>query len=287
MMMMLLAALVSVTGADVIEMTPSTMAKAVSRHKRIVVFMYDGACPASAKFQPWLFAMSQLMPRLAFARIDVSGPGHPVAATFQVSSSPAIKMFQRESQAGERVIDYQGPLKFDDLVEWCRTLVAGKKHAHSTAGFEPPEHAAAARAAKDRSEKSNALNGLPASVRAMAETMVREQRLQRVLKQRGNGMTEKYEDLVSTRYQQLVADEGIDVNDKFASQEANRRARDSVRDELLDSAPADIREEIEREVHLGASKSQGDQEVAKGTTKGTKKRAKKTKEKARRDKDEL
>ena len=205
-------------GADVVEMSPATMSKAVSRHKRMVVFMYDGACPATSRFQPWLFALSQLMPRLAFGRIDVSGTGRPVGATFKVSGSPAIKMFLRDSPAGERIIDYQGPLDFDALSDWCRAVVAGKEHAHSQLGFEPPEHAAAAAASKEASKKSNELNALPESVRAMAETMVREQRLQRVLKQRGGGMAEKYEEMVTARYQQLMKDGGVDEGNQFGTQ---------------------------------------------------------------------
>jgi len=165
-------------------------------------------------------------------------------------------MFQRDSSAGERIIDYHGPLEFDALVEWCRALMAGREHLHSRRGYEPPEHAAATRASKEASKEGNELNKLPKSVRAMAETMVREQRLQRVLKQRGGGMAEKYEVLVSERYKQIVAEEGTNVNDQFASQEANRRARDQVRDQLLSSAPSDIREDIEREVHLGGQKAE-------------------------------
>jgi len=246
------------------------------------VFMYEGACPESAKFRPWLYAMSQLMPRLAFGRIDVSGPGGPVAATFKVlphSGSPAIKMFQRDNPEGKRIIDYRGPLEFDAMADWCRAVVAGREHSHSQEGYEPPEHAAAAAASKEASKKGNALDKLPDSVRAMAETMVREQRLQRVLKQRGGGMAEKYENLVSERYQQIVSEEGTNVDEKFASQEANRRARDEVRNQLLSTAPADVREEIEREVHLGKQDAQAASSQGGGEPKPKKKKHKQQKKK--------
>ena len=69
-------------------------------------------------------------------------------------------------------------------------------------------------------------------------------------------MVQKYEDLVSELYKKIVADEGIDVNSQYATQEANRRARDSVRGQLLSTAPMDIREEVEGEVHIGGSSVQ-------------------------------
>ncbi|KAL1528502.1 hypothetical protein AB1Y20_009845 [Prymnesium parvum] len=246
-----LAALSGVMGVDVIELSPSTLSRTVSRHKRMVVLLYSSPCLASSQFEPWLYAISQLMPRLAFGRIDVSGPAAPVAATFNVSSLPAIKVFLRDNPVGERIIDYEGPLEFDRLVDWCRAIVHGIPHADSRVAFEPQEHMP--QSASKGSTSSNELNDLPASVRLMAETMVREQRLQRVLKQRGGGMIDRYESLVASRYQKIVEDEAIDVNDKFASQEGNRRARDQVRDEILATAPADVREEIERDVHLGGS----------------------------------
>ena len=233
-----------------LQLDRTTLAPTVSRHKRMVIIMHDGASPALFKFQPWLFALTTLLPRLPIGKMDVSGEGKGVGAAFKVSGSPAIKMFLRDNPSGKRIVDYSGPLEFDALLSWCRAAAADKDHEHSAPGFEPPEHA------KAQSKKgTNKLQQLPPSVRAMAETMVREQRLQRILRERGGGMGDKYEDLVSARYQQIVADEGTDTNDKFASQEANRRARDLVRAELLQSAPADVREEVEEDVHLGDAAS--------------------------------
>lgn len=237
-------------GADVLQLAPNTLAPTVSRHKRMVVIMHDGASAALFKFQPWLFALTTLLPRLPIGRIDVSGEGQGVRAAFKVSGTPAIKMFLRDNPSGKRIVDYQGPLEFDALLSWCRAVVADKDHEHSAAAYEPPEHT------QTPSKKpTNKLQQLPPSVRAMAETMVREQRLQRILREQGGGMAEKYEELIAARYQQLITSEGTDTNDKFATQEVNRRARDLAREELLQSAPADIREEVEEEVHLGDAAS--------------------------------
>ena len=77
-------------------------------------------------------------------------------------------------------------------------------------------------------DEAGALDKLPPSVRAMAETMVREQRLQRILRDRGGGFAEKYEQLVSERYAAIMSEERLNADDKFVVQEANRRARDAV-----------------------------------------------------------
>ena len=213
----------------------------------MVVIMHDGADPALSKFQPWLFALTTVLPRLTIGQIDVSDQGRDIGASFKVSGSTAIKMFLRDNPKGKRIVDYQGPLEFDALLGWCNAGIAGEEHAYSAPGHEPPENAANPEGARG----TNKMDKLPPSVRAMAETMVREQRLQRLLKERGDGMFQKYEDLVSSQYRGIIDEEKTDLNDKYAAQEANRRARDIVRNELLLSAPADIREEIEGEVHLG------------------------------------
>ena len=48
-----------------------------------------------------------------------------------------------------------------------------------------------------------------------------------------------------------MKEEGTDLSDKFGVQEANRRARDQVREEILESAPEHIREEVESDVSMG------------------------------------
>lgn len=234
--------------SEILQLDRTTLASSVSRHKRMVVIMHEGASPTLSKFQPWLFVLSTLMPRMPIGRVDLSGEGRGVGTTFKVSGGPAVKMFLRDNPKGERIVDYRGPLEFDALLSWCRAVIAGQGSDHSAPGYEPPEHAKVSHPKGGKG--ANKLDKLPPSVRAMAETMVREQRLQRLLKDRP-GMVERYEDLVSARYQQIISGEGTDVENKFASQEANRRARDQVRTELLESAPDDIREEVERDVHLG------------------------------------
>ena len=92
---------------------------------------------------------------------------------------------------------------------------------------------------------------LPESVRLMAQTMVRETRLQRILKQHGGGRAEHYDAMVATKYRELIEEEKTDLGDKFAVQEVNRRARDAVRTELMVDAPLHIREEVEADVSLG------------------------------------
>ena len=85
----------------------------------------------------------------------------------------------------------------------------------------------------------------------MAETMVRETRLQRILTERGGGRAEHYNRLVQERFAKIVGDEETDMEDKFAVQEANRRARNEVQEELLKDAPANIRAEVRAAVNLG------------------------------------
>ena len=64
-------------------------------------------------------------------------------------------------------------------------------------------------------------------------------------------LLEQYEQAVRERYNWFIKQDGFDADDKFAVQEANRKARETVRQELLESAPFEIREEIEEDVALG------------------------------------
>ena len=83
--------------------------------------------------------------------------------------------------------------------------------------------------------------------------MVRETRLQKLLKERGGGRYEQYTEMVAQRYNSIIAAEHTDTDDKFEVQEANRRARDQVREELLAEAPDYIKAEIEGEINMGDS----------------------------------
>ena len=108
----------------VADMDMHSMRETVNRFSRMVVLMHDGSAAVKA-FQPWLYALAQAMPQLRFARIDVAGEARIVADTFGVTALPAIKIFQRDLEAGKRVVDYTGPLEFDPLLEWCEAMVAG------------------------------------------------------------------------------------------------------------------------------------------------------------------
>ena len=95
---------------------------------------------------------------------------------------------------------------------------------------------------------------MPESVRRMAETMVREKRLQRLLAARGAEASEAYSRRVTARYEELAAAAGVDPQrtaDQFSVQELNRRARDLVRDEVLAEAPDEVRREVLAEVNVG------------------------------------
>lgn len=78
------------------------------------------------------------------------------------------------------------------------------------------------------------------SVQRMSETMVRETRLLRILADQGPEQQERYQGRVAHLYRQIVQEEGIGTKDTFRVQDANRRARDQARQEVLTGAPEDI-----------------------------------------------
>lgn len=240
----------SETEREVHELTPRNLQAFAARHRKALVLMYEGSCTMTMAFQPWIFALAQMLPTIAMAQLDVSSDnGEMIKSVFNLTKFPQIKLFAKDKSKGERVIDYQGPLEFDSLYDWSTAVRAGQDHELSSFGTEPAEGPAAG--GGDGSSPVNAFAKLPPEVRNMATTMVREGRLQKILKQQGGGRIEAYDQKVSQRYKQIMKDERTALSDKFGVQEANRRARDEVREELLASAPDHIREEIESEITMG------------------------------------
>ena len=262
----------------VLELTHDTMLGALNRHRRIVVLMYRGKkCKASRLFQPWLFALAHRLPGVQFARVDATEGEGSIADAFGVTSSPTIKAFQRTKPKGERVTDYTGPVDFDSLLEWGEAIADDKVHRYSAVGIEPgssgggddggggggggdggggdgSRDAGDGTAAGDPPPTAARAKGMPESVRRMAETMVREKRLQRLLAARGAEASEAYSRRVTARYEELAAAAGVDpqrTTDQFSVQELNRRARDLVRDEVLAEAPDEVRREVLAEVNVG------------------------------------
>jgi len=176
---------------SVLEVDAAGLQHVVSRSKRVVVLMYDGeACGTSHLFQPWLHAIAQRLPSLTFARVDMSNStGTPaIAEYFGVpagSKGPIVKAMIRDADPGKRVVNYNGPLEFAPLLKWGTAVLDDYAHEHSSPGYEPPvDEAQRSREEKQRRAK-NAMNGLPGAVKDMAETMVKEGRLKRVLEDMG------------------------------------------------------------------------------------------------------
>lgn len=224
------------------------------RQRRFLVFMHEGA--ELTPFQPWLFALAQLVPHFTMATMDVAEKNALVKHVFKLSGTPLLKLFVRDNPKGERIIDYTGPLEFEALLGWARAVIKGESHKFSTFAAEPPEGPTPPEAKKQGSKGGSAMDRLPEGVRAMATTMVRERRLQRILGQYGDGRAAQYDQQVSHRYRQIVAEEGLDLSDKVAVQDANRRARDLVRDEILADAPDQVRDEVMGEVNMGDAAAQ-------------------------------
>ena len=246
------------TRAHVREMTPEGLQSAVGKHRRFMVLFHDGADKVTTAFQPWLYALANLIPHVPLGRIDLSQKrGDEVAQAFRVAGTgvPAVKLFIRDNPKGQRIINYRGPLDFDKVLDWARAAIDGKEHALSAFGYEP-EGADAKEEAAKKAAADSPMSKLPESVRLMAQTMVRETRLQRILKQQGGDRAARYDQMVAQKYAELIQEEKTDLNDKFAVQEANRRARDEVRELLMNDAPVHIREEIEADVSLGDAANQ-------------------------------
>ena len=250
--------------ADVYELHPQKLQSFASRHAKVMVLLHEGSCAATAAFQPWLYALAQMMPNLPMATLDVTrADGAALTAAFNVTEFPQIKVLAWHNPEGERVIDYRGPLEFEALHEWADTVKAGKAHELSAFATEPPssdqpaDASSSAAAAAERKKKGNVFDTLPLEVKSMATTMVRESRLQRILTRQGGGRVEMYDSMVAQRYMKLMKEESLDVSDKFGVQEVNRRARNEVRAELLATAPEHIREEVEAEVSMGDMAAHG------------------------------
>uniref|UniRef100_A0A7S2MUZ0 Thioredoxin domain-containing protein n=1 Tax=Haptolina brevifila TaxID=156173 RepID=A0A7S2MUZ0_9EUKA len=223
--------------------------KNAARQRQMIVLMYDGNCATTKAFQPWLFALAQFMPHLLISRVDVSRENGMLKSVFQLSKTPQIKAFIRDNPKGKKIINYKGQLEFESLLGWLQAIHNGVSHPLSEFGVEPPESTALRGTV--RGGDVDPMGHLPESVRAMATTMARENRLQRLLKEQGGGRLEHYNNKVSRRFVEIMKSEDIDRTDKFGVQDANRRARDEVREEVLDSAPQHIRDEVEGDVRLG------------------------------------
>jgi len=240
--------------ASVRKLSAESLQMAVTKHRRFVVLMHDGVDSATRAFQPWLYAIANMMPHLPIGTIDLShGRGSEVASAFEVDSSkgaPTVKLFVRDNPKGKRIIDYHGPLEFDAMLGWMKAAVNEEEHEHSAYGVEPEGSDEVDRPSPGAAQGSP-MSRLPESVRAMAQTMVRETRLQRILKQHGGGKVEQYDAMVAAKYREIIESKGTDMGDKFAVQEANRLARDAVREQLMADAPLHIREEVEADVNLG------------------------------------
>ena len=239
------------TEMEVHDLSPNTLQAFATRRRRAMVLMYEKSCAATQGFQPWLFALAQMFPSMAVGQLDVTDEGgEAITSVFNVTKLPQIKVFARDNPKGQRVVNYEGELEFDSLYNWTQAVQTGQDHELSSFGPEPAESPMAPSNSNSGST-GNAFANLPPEVRKMATTMVRESRLQKLLKQQGGGRLERYDRMVSQRYRQIMKEEGTDLSDKFGVQEANRRARDQVREEILESAPEHIREEVESDVSMG------------------------------------
>jgi len=263
--------------AHVKELDAEMLQSAVGRHRRFVVLMHNGADSAVRAFQPWLYALANFVPHLPVGRVDLSQEGgSQLAGAFGVNDdAPKIKLFVRDNPKGQRIVDYLGPLDFEAVLGWVHAAVNNEEHELSAYGVEPysgeDEPAVQYAQAQAKAAEGSAMGNLPESVRRMAQTMVRETRLQRILKQHGGGRAEHYDAMVSQKYAEIVSEEKTDLENKFAVQEANRRARDVVREQLMADAPLHIREEVEAEVNLGDAQKTGGH---LGGKKGSKKKKK-------------
>lgn len=247
---------VSCQQVSVLEVDAAGLQHVVSRTKRVVVFMYDGeACTTSHLFQPWLHAIAQRLPSLTFARVDMSNStGTPeIAEYFGVaagSKSPQVKAMMRENEPGQRVINYLGPIEFEPFLAWSTAVLDGIPHDFSELGYEPSVDEERRSQEEEKRRAKNAMNSLPDAVREMAETMVKEGRLKRVLEEMGK--VDDYEAQVSETFKGIVRENNIDTKaDSYATQEANRLARNLVRKKLLNYAPPHVREIVDADVTLG------------------------------------
>ena len=250
-LVVLLGTCLAATEMQVHDVPPQTLQAFVTRRRRALVLMYEKSCAATHDFQPWFFALAQMFPSIGVGQLDLTEDGgEAVKSVFNVTKLPQIKVFARDNPKGQRVINYEGDLEFDALYNWTEAVQSGQDHELSSFGPEPPESPTAA-SSSNGGTTGNAFANLPPEVRKMATTMVRESRLQKLLKQQGGGRLERYDRMVSQRYRQIMTEAGTDLSDKFGVQEANRRARDQVREEILESAPEHIREEVESDVSMG------------------------------------
>lgn len=233
----------------------ASLQDAVGRQPRIMLVLHDGECQPTHELTPWLYAMSERLPDLHMARVDLSNTtGSPsVAQLLNVDverGSPQVKALVREAPPGSRVVDYVGPLSFNPLLKWATAVLHGTDNEHATPGYEPPVDEGKIARERERREKANRMSTLPKGVRQMAETMIKETRLKQVLDRAGK--LDDYEADVAVAFKKLVAENSIEAGaDSFKTQEANRIARDIVRERLLKTAPEYIRERVNADVNLG------------------------------------
>jgi len=224
---------------------------ATQRQRRLVVLMYDGECAVVKAFQPWLFALAQMVPNLPITRVDVSRQSGMLKSVFQLAKTPQVKAIMRDNPKGEKVINYKGPMEFEALLEWLQAVYKEVPHKLSEFGVEPPEAPEGSGKRGRAGSSGDPMGHLPESVRGFATTMVRENRLQRKLAEQGGGRLDAYNAKVTRRYQEILRSEETTLDDKYAIQEANRRARDEVHEEILAQAPEHIRDEVMGDVRMG------------------------------------
>ena len=196
-----LAQLHSGLRASVKELDARSLQRIVAKHRRFIVMMHFGDDEATRAFQPWLFAIANMVPEIPIGRVDLSSKerGAEMAGAFQVpSGATQLKLFIRDKPKGERIVDYRGPLQFEPLLGWVRAAISGEEHEHSAPGVEPPSSGA-----EPPRGGGGMMNKLPESVRTTAKTMIMESRLQKILRQQGGGKVEQYDVMVGRRYEEV------------------------------------------------------------------------------------
>ena len=205
----------------------------------MIVLMHQSKCEATKSFQPWLHAVANLVPGIQIGQIDI-GAARSIATVFKGNDPAAIKPSSRQPK-GQADRGLQRAAR----IRCAAGLVQGSRRAVASLSAYGAEREPSASAAGGKASGMSRLlevrhGGDDGSGDATAAHPDGARRWPR-----GHYI------LVQERFAKIVGDEETDMEDKFAVQEANRRARNEVQEELLKDAPANIRAEVRAAVNLG------------------------------------
>ena len=117
----------SAVGESVAALNLTGVKSLMMSRDKVVLLLHSTGCDRAASFEPTLASISERVPGLAYARVDVHADPKMNAGSLAVGvavGSPALKAFFRNGPPGKRVLEYRGPPSEEAVLEWAKAVDA-------------------------------------------------------------------------------------------------------------------------------------------------------------------